>query len=64
MDEFSLDVEFKYGVPIMILDVIQAFTGHDLHQEIRREVSPTRLVERMNPDNEQFVNYKMNLTDE
>ena len=64
MDEFAIDVEFKYGLPLLILDVIEAFTGKDLSQEIKREVSPARIISRMNPDDETFMNFKMNLTDD
>lgn len=65
MDEFCLELDFKYGVPVMIMDVIQAFTGYNHFHEIDREVSPPRLIERMNPDDENFINYKQdNLTDE
>ena len=34
MDEFCLEVEFTYGVPIIILDVVQAFTGYDILSDI------------------------------
>lgn len=30
MDEFVVDVNFKYGVPMLMLDVINALTGFDV----------------------------------
>lgn len=64
MEEFCLDIEFKFGVPILILDIIQAFTGYDLLADIKAEVSPPQLIERINPDDEQLVNYKATLIDD
>ena len=30
MEEFSMDVKFKFGVPMIILDLIHALTGFDI----------------------------------
>ena len=64
MDEFSIDIEFKYGVPMIILDVIQAFTGFTINENLQRELSPPRIIERMNPDDDNFINYKSSLIEE
>ena len=34
MDEFSIDIDFKYGIPLIILDVIQALTGFTLNADL------------------------------
>lgn len=55
MDEFSVDIEFKYGVPMIILDVINAFTGFDIIEIIKenQDVRDTSdQIERMNPEDE------------
>ena len=30
MEEFAVDIEFKFGVPMIILDLIHALTGYDI----------------------------------
>ena len=51
MDEFSVDFEFKYGVPMIILDVINAFTGFNII-EIFQENQDTsdQQIQRMDPE--------------
>ncbi len=64
MDEFSIDIEFKYGVPMIILDVIKSLTGFSLNDDLQREISPPRIIERMNPEDDAFVNYKATLIED
>jgi len=64
MDEFSIDIEFKYGVPMIILDVIKSLTGFSLNDDLHREISPPRIIERMNPEDDAFVNYKATLIED
>ena len=64
MDEFSIDIEFKYGVPMIILDVIKSLTGFSLNDDLQRELSPPRIIERMNPEDDAFVNYKATLIED
>ena len=40
MEEFCLDVDFEYGVPVLMLDIIQAFTGYDFLTEIKQSIAP------------------------
>ena len=54
MDEYSLEVEFKYGVPMIILDVIHALTGFDIINHIREDIDPSSKIDRMNPDSFAF----------
>lgn len=58
MEEFVMDVEFKFGFPMLILDIIQAFTGYDIIQLIRNEYEPKRPIQRLEPDNKDFENFK------
>ena len=50
MDEYSLEVKFKYGVPMIILDVIHALTGFDIIHRIKEDIEPSSKIDRMNPD--------------
>lgn len=50
MDEYSLEVEFKYGVPMIILDVIHALTGFDIINHIKEDIEPSSKIDRMDPD--------------
>jgi len=38
MDEFSMDIDFKYGVPMIILDFIYAVTGFNVVGQIDKDV--------------------------
>jgi len=50
MEEFACDVDFKFGVPLIILDMIYALTGHEVIGDIRKCVIPPSNIERLNPD--------------
>lgn len=39
-------------------------TGFTLNEDLKRELSPPRIIERMNPDDDAFINFKSNLIDE
>ena len=45
MDEFSCDIDFKFGVPLMILDLIHALTGYEIIEDIRKHVIPPKNIE-------------------
>ena len=64
MDEYSLEVEFKYGVPMIILDVIHAFTGFNIINHIKEDIEPSTKIDRMNPDSFAYLNYKNTITEE
>jgi hypothetical protein len=38
MDEFSVDINFKYGIPMIILDLLYALTGYDIVSVVKKEV--------------------------
>lgn len=64
MEEFVCDIEFKYGVPMIILDLIHVFTGYDIVQAIRDEFEPTKHIERMNTEDDKFCALKNTIPDE
>ena len=64
MDEYSLEVEFKYGVPMIILDVLHAFTGFNIINHIKEDIEPSSKIDRMNPDSFAYLNYKNTITEE
>ena len=64
MDEFSCDIEFKFGVPLMILELIHALTGYEIIDDIRKHVIPPKNIERMNPDCMAFLNDKNGIDEE
>lgn len=37
MEEFVVDVPFKYGIPMIILDIISALTGFDVISAVKNE---------------------------
>ena len=64
MDEFVVDVNFKYGIPMLMLDVINALTGFDIITQIRDELEPKKVYQRLNPDNENFIMLKNKIPEE
>lgn len=54
MDEFTLDVDFKNGLPMLILDLISAFTGYTTHQILQEKPVTERIIMRLNPEDEHF----------
>ena len=64
MDEFSMEVDFKYGVPMIILDFIYAVTGFDVVALINKETQQSPYYDRLNPDSDQFLNYKSTLPED
>lgn len=64
MDEFVLDIEFKFGIPLVILDIIYALTGYDIMGEIRKFVIPPSNIERLNPDSQDLHMAKQDIDDE
>ena len=54
MDEFAVDVDFKFGIPLVVLDFIYAMTGFNVIQEIKKELEPEKNIERLNTENEEF----------
>lgn len=64
MDEFVVDVNFKYGVPLLMLDIINALTGFDIISQIKLDFEPKHAIVRLNPENEEFTAFKNKIPDE
>lgn len=64
MEEFVCDIEFKYGIPMIILDLIETFTGYDIVSIIKNEFEPTKNIERMNTEDDKFCALKNTIPDE
>lgn len=64
MDEFVIDVEFKYGFPLLILDIIGSLTGYDLIKRVKDEFEPKKPILRLNPENKLFEHLKHQIPDE
>lgn len=64
MDEFVVDVEFKYGFPLLILDIIGSLTGYDIIKKVKDEFEPKKPILRLNPENKLFENLKQKIPDE
>jgi len=44
MEEFVVDVHFELGVPLIVLDIVSAFTGLDLAGSVREEFEPKQTI--------------------
>ena len=64
MDEFAVEINFKYGIPMIILDLIHALTGYDIIGVVKKEFDNNGIIQRMNPDREEFQLYQSNIQDE
>ena len=64
MDEFAVDINFKYGIPMIILDLIYALTGYDIISVVKKDFDNKGFIQRMNPDLEEFQNYQNNILEE
>lgn len=64
MDEFCVDVDFQLGVPMIILDIIHALTGHNFVQEVQSIAGGTETIVRQDPDSYELMRFKDNLVEE
>ena len=53
-DDFGNEVEFKYGIPMIILDIICTLTGVNFVHQFEKELDSSKLIERCNTDSENF----------
>lgn len=63
-DDFTNDVDFKYGIPMIILDIIYSLTGVNFVQQFEKEKDASKLIERCNTDSENFQNIKSHIPEE
>ena len=64
MEEFAVDIDFKFGVPLIILDMLYALTGYDIISDIKKYVIPPTNIERLNPDCPNLSIHKADIDDE
>ena len=55
MEEFSVEIDFRFGVPMIILDLIHGLTGHNIIDQVKNTLEPPQNIIRMNPDAENFM---------
>ena len=58
LDDFVNHVEFKFGIPLIVLDYIDALTGSDFIQQLHERINPPRDVDRFDPANVVFAELK------
>ena len=58
IQEFCTEIDFKFGIPLITLDIIEALTGYDMIAEVRKLVDPPKYIERLNPDCLKFAKLK------
>jgi hypothetical protein len=46
LDDFVHNVEFTYGIPLIVLDFIDSLTGSDFIQKLHDHINPPKNVER------------------
>lgn len=64
LEEFVCDIEWKYGLPMIILDIIQTLTGFNVIEMIKKELEPPHNIDRMNAEDEAFLTIKNNIIEE
>ena len=64
MEEFCCDIDFKYGIPLIVLDLINALTGYEIIEEIKKQIVPPKHIERLNPDGAEFQNDKLGIDED
>jgi hypothetical protein len=64
IEEFVSDVEFKFGFPLLILDIVGYMTGYDLIKKVKNEFEPKKPILRLNPENKLFESIKQGIPDE
>jgi len=65
LEEFVCDIEWKYGLPMIIMDIIQALTSFNIIDMIKKELEPhPHNIDRMNAEDETFLTLKNNIMEE
>ena len=63
-EEFQSSIEFKYGIPMLVLDIAKTLTGYDFLGAYNKDREKFRLIERLSYDNENFHALKAKIPDE
>lgn len=64
LEEFVCDIEWKYGLPMIIMDIIQSLTSFNVIDTIKKELEPPHNIDRMNAEDEAFLTLKNNIHEE
>ena len=64
LDEFVNNVNFQFGVPLIVLDYVDAITGSDFIQKLHEHINPPKNVERFDPLSRDFTELKNQIDDE
>lgn len=57
-EEFDSKVKFTYGVPLIVLDIVDQLTGSTFLSDHYKHVFPKKLIERFDPHCDQFLESK------
>ena len=63
-DDFCERINFKFGVPLILLDFIDYLCGSDFIKTVQTFVNPMSHVERFDAHNNEFNDLKQNIDDE
>jgi len=55
MGDFVHDVSFKYSVPLIALDFIDAMTGSELLQDLHKAFFPKKILCKFNGEDPDFL---------
>lgn len=63
-DEFESKVKFTYGVPLVILDILDTLLGSSFLKEHYAQVFPKKLIERFKTSDDAFSEAKLNIDED
>ena len=63
-EEFDSKVKFTYGVPLIVLDIVDQLTGSTFLSDHYKQVFPKKLIERFDPHCDQFLDSKGQIDEE
>ena len=55
MGDFVHDVSFKYSIPLIALDFIDAMTGSELLKDLHKAFFPKKIICRFNGEDPEFL---------
>ena len=63
-DQFCDQIQFRFGIPLIVLDFIDFMTGSDFIANVQLNVNPEPLIDRFDPQNTEFKDLKDKVEDE
>ena len=64
LDDFIHNVEFTYGIPLIVLDFVDSLTGSDFIQKLHDHINPPKNVERFDTSAQEFEETKKKIDDD